>query len=360
MNKKLIFFLLALFPLIVSAQRLTASQEITDCGQILYNKPLKVSFDLTNNSQTPVNIKEVKVNCGCTSVEYPKWPIKGGEKFTVNVTYDARQLGHFDKEVGIYCDNDNNPMILTMRGVVVEKIIDFKGNFAFSIDGIKADKNNIEFDNVNVGEYPVETIHIMNSKTESIEPQIMHLPPYLSARISPTRIVPGHTGEITLRLDSKKVHDYGLTQTNIYLGKFPGDKVSATKEISVSTMLLHDFEEMTKEQMAIAPKMVLSDSILNLGNFNGKKKMKGTIEIENKGKSVLDISTLQMFTAGLEVALSDSKIEPGGKASLKITAISKNLKKARSLPRILMITNDPGHSKVVIPVIVGWSLKDIK
>ena len=57
-----------------------------------------------------------------------------------------------------------------------------------------------------------------------------------------------------------------------------------------------------------------------------------------------------MFTVGLSLSLEGKTIEPGASAKLKITAIASELKKARSQPRVLLITNDPENPKVVIAV----------
>jgi len=50
------------------------------------------------------------------------------------------------------------------------------------------------------------------------------------------------------------------------------------------------------------------------------------------------------------VRLNKSRLDPGESAKIKITAYRKLLKNARSKPRVLMTTNDPNKSKVVIHV----------
>jgi hypothetical protein len=64
----------------------------------------------------------------------------------------------------------------------------------------------------------------------------------------------------------------------------------------------------------------------------------------------LDISSLQLFTGGLQVSLGKSHLKPGETTQLKITALRDDLKKVRTRPRILMITNDPDQSKVTITI----------
>ena len=70
----------------------------------------------------------------------------------------------------------------------------------------------------------------------------------------------------------------------------------------------------------------------------------------NTGQSTLTISSLQMFTAGLKVTLGKRELAPGQSTTLKITGYADELSKVRTRPRILMITNDPDHSKVVVNI----------
>lgn len=212
------------------------------------------------------------------------------------------------------------------------------------------DKNDVEFDDVNRGDYPVQLIHIRNNTPETVSPVIMHLPSYITATVSPTHIAPGKTGVASLKLDSRKLRDLGLTQTSVFLGKKPGEKVSLDKEISVSAVLLPDFDNMSETQLANAPKINLSETTLDLGSFGDKSSKSGIIFIENTGRSELDIRSMQMFTSGMSVKLNKSKLKPGEQAKLKITVNKKLLRSARSKPRVLMITNDPTQPKVVVKV----------
>lgn len=353
MNKRLnILMLSSLLALTASAQKISTQHEIVDCGQIIFRKPVTAEFQLKNEGSKALVINKVLKSCGCTSVEYPKNSIAAGEDFWVKVTYDAKQMGSFVKQLIIYSNASEEPLMLSMRGRVVEKISDFSGEYTCMLGNLKADADEVEFDDVNRGDRPVQRIHIFNPTDQVLEPVVMHLPSYLTAQVSPSKLAPHHAGEISIILDSKKLHDFGLNQTSLYLGERPGDKVSADKEITASAVLLPGFDTMTKEQKENAPKIVLSSTTLDLGDFRGKKKLKGEIQITNTGKSVLDIRSMQMFTIGLQISLNKSKIKPGETARLKITAVASELKKARvKKPRILMITNDPEMPKVVVRVL---------
>lgn len=340
---------LALMATHAAAQNIKVKNDVIDCGSVIYEQPVTVKFELQNCSVAPLQIKTVRTSCGCTQVEYPKQSIASGDAFMVMATYDARQLGHFMKDIGIYTDGSDQPLYLSIRGVVVEEVMDYAGNYPCSIGQVKADKNAIEFDDVNRGEMPSAKIHIMNASSDAISPVVMHLPAYLKATVSPTTIAPNRQGVVTLMLDSRQLRDYGLSQTSVFLGMFPGDKVSPEKEIEVSAVLLPAFTQMTESQLAQAPRLQLSQQELTF-DFKAKSKQKTVIMLQNVGSSPLDISAIQMFTGGLKVNLNKTHLLPNEQTKLKITVDGNELRRARSKPRVLMITNDPANPKVVITI----------
>ena len=325
MKKILALSLLAMTTLNVMAQKLIVEKESINVGQVRYRSPITVEFKLTNKGSRPVQIEQVRTSCGCTTVVDDHHTIAGGKEYTLKATYDA-----------------------ATRGVVVEELKGYVGDFPYDLGDLKTDKNEIEFDDINRGERPSVKVHIYNNSDRTAEPQVMHLPNYLSAELSPSKIAPRHQGELLLTLDSRKLRDFGLSQTSVYLGFAPGDKVAADIELPVSAVLLPAFQNMTSDQLKLAPRLHLSAKELNLGTFGDKKKLRGTIELTNGGRTTLEIRNLQMFTTGLEVSLNKTKLEPGETAKLKIAGTREILKKQR--PRVLMITNDPEQPKVVINI----------
>ncbi len=345
--------LLLFFPLIASAQRLGALNQVLDLGQVAFNQPVTAEFDLVNKSDKALSIVKARSSCGCTTVKYPEKRIGRGDQFVVTATYDARQLGHFYKQVSLYTDADQEPVILTLKGVVVDKIVNFAGKFDYKLGELSVDRDAIEFDDVNAGDQPSAKIHVMNPTQKVAQPVVMHLPPYLDADVSPTKLAPGQSGTITLTLKSEELADFGLTQTNVYLGMNPGERVAPEKAIAISAVLLPSFADMTELDLALAPKLHLSvgpgvNETLNLGSFNGKKKLRGDIFIINEGKSDLEISNLQMFSPGLQLSLKQKTLAPGEITTLRVTAIAKEL--TTKSPRVLLITNDPKRPKVAIEI----------
>jgi hypothetical protein len=343
-NKLIISVLMALAASSAGAQRLSIDNATVDVGRTGYEMPVTATFELRNKSLRKLQIESVKPDCNCTKVEYPKGEIGANDKFTIRMTYDARQLGHFNKQAAIFSNGSKKPVYITMTGVVLADLKDWSGSYPYDYNGLLGTADNLEFDNVNKGEERTFEMLIMNAGTQTMEPNVLHLPSYLTAQAYPEKLKPGHSGKMVFTLHSEKIHDYGLTQTSVYLAQQLGEKVKPSTEIPVSAVLLP-----TVVETAQAPVLELSDTTLNL-DFGKKSKAKGEILLKNTGVSRLDITSLQMFTHGLKVTLGKSRLMPGESTSLKITGEANELKKARSVPRVLMITNDPRRSKVVITI----------
>lgn len=348
-TKTIIIALASAVSMQMNAQETKTKNKVIDLGQVVYRMPVTAEFELINEENKSLRISQVRSSCGCTTVDFPQTNIAAGQTYKVGATYDAKQMGHFEKQVGLYFEDDQPPIMLTLKGVVVDEVHDFGGQYNYNMGDLSVDKIDIEFDDVNRGDRPFQEIHLKNNSDKPLTPVIMHLPPYLKADMSPSTIAPGRSGVARITLDSEQLNSFGLLQTNVYLGNNPGDKVSQEKEISVSTIILPNFEEMSATELANAPKLELSEEEIELV-FGKKKRMSGVITLTNTGASTLEVNSLQMFTTGLKVSLSNTRLAPGEEAKMKITADKKELKTTRQKPRILMITNDPKNPKRIIKV----------
>lgn len=335
--------------------KLTVSRDVANMGELMFKMPGKASFVVENTGTSELLITQINPSCGCTTVEWTQTPIAPGETGTIEVEYDAMMLGTFQKDLEVYSNASDEPVYLHVQGRVVSKLSNYEGLFPVSMGNLRLNTNNVEFDNVNKGDQPMVEIAIVNTARTSYVPQLMHLPPYLHAKYLPEKLSGGRIGKIQLTLDSERLKQMGLHQTSIYLARKIGDQIGEDNEIVVSVVLLPDFSQLNKLELERAPKMLLSTDSLDLGDLGRKNKKTGIITIENKGKSPLEIRTIQVFNKAVGISLGNRTIAAGEKTKLKITIQGKYLAKAKNKPRVLLITNDPEQPKVVIPVTVQTS-----
>lgn len=343
---------LALCP-VAFGQRVVVESDTVDVGRTGYRVPVTATFELKNNGSRHLSVKEVALGCGCTSAEYPRHSIASGETFKVSLTYDARQLGHFAKQAAVYVSHQKEPLWLTMRGVVMREWVDYAKTYHHHFGQLMTDADNIEFDDVNRGDRPQQVIHLFNNSERPMQPRLLHLPSYLNAEYNPSLLPAGASGTITLTLDTDHLHDLGLTQTTVYMAQQLGERVSQETEIPVSVVLLPDMAASADVDPAKAPRLHLSADSVKLGLINGKIRKTTTITVSNTGQSVLDISSLQLFTRGVSITLNKRQLQPQETAKMKLSIDRNVLLSARSQPRVLMITNDPKRPKVVIKIIVN-------
>jgi hypothetical protein len=336
--------------LMTIAQKVEVTKPKVNVGKTGFEIPITATFELKNITNRHLTVTSVKPDCGCTKVVYPKKSVGAGEVFTISMTYDARMLGHFSKQAAVTIRGQQQPVWLTMTGLVVEDWTDYSKLYPHAFGSILADIDNAEFDDVNKGEHPEVVINIINNGGETVTPNMLHLPDYLTAMAIPERLASGQTGKMVLTLNSQHLKDFGLTQTTIYLAEQLGDKVSSDTEFPVSVVLLPNATLFEGKNKQYAPRLEYSTDSITLGMVGGKHIKKGVVVLTNKGRLPLNISSLQMFTKGMTVTLDKRELQPGESAKLKISIDREQVMKARQRPRVLMITNDPDHSKVVIKV----------
>ncbi len=336
---------------VVAQPRLSSNKETHIFGQIEWKHPVSTEYTITNTGNKPLVMSNVTTSCACSVADWTKTPIAPGAKGTVKVTFDAKALGRFDKEVAIYSNAQPSLVYLHFTGEVVQEVKDFSNTHTALIGQIGIDCTEFNFPNVQWGEEPSITFSIVNLSDRPYEPVLMHLPPYLSVERTPDVVLKGKKGTLKLTLDSKQLKDYGLTQTSVYLARFSGDKVSEENEIPVSVILLPDFSGLSERDLANAPSINLSATDIDFSEQLAKKnKASENIVVTNTGKSPLQISKLQVFNSAVGVDLKKALLQPGESTRLRVTIQKKESGNKKRQLRILMITNDPKQAKVEINI----------
>jgi P pilus assembly chaperone PapD len=335
-----------------SAQpQLTVTRELQNVGDVMFQQPKSISFEIKNSGNEALVLKAVNMPCGCLQASWPQEAIHPGKTAKIELLFDAALLGTFQKEVEIYSNASDEPTYLTVLGRVVREAVETNyDDFPIDLGNIRLSTNNVEFNDIYNGQQAEATLQVVNMSKQSYKPELMHLPPYLTARYLPEKLAGGRVGRIVLTLNSSKLKSYGLTETTIYLSRKLGDRVSPQNEINVSAVLLPSFAHLTAQEKAKAPQLQLSADSLDFGSLGTKRKAKQTILVTNTGQSRLTISSVQVQGRALNVSLSKRTIEPGKSAKLTVTVLTEQLRKAKTAPRILIIANDPKRPKVTLQV----------
>ena len=351
MQKSLYSFLIAAaLASPATAQHLKVKSHTIDVGQVVYRQPVTAQFELSNADSRTVSIEGVETSCGCTVTDMQRQTVPANSRVMLNATFDAKQMGHFEKYVYVRMKGRKQPLTLTLKGIVVSEVSEYQGQYDYQLGTLMTDRKDIDFGDVVKGDNPFVDIHVKNTTDRPLSPVIMHQPSYLQSEASPTTIPPGKTGVVRLILASQSIKDYGQVHTKVYLGDRPGDKTSNDKAMEVEALVLPNIQMSENNMSQKMPRLQLSANNIDFGNFDGKAKKTVTLTLENAGDDVLDIYSMMMFTEGVKVSLPKWKLKKGEHTRMKITGERRQLLQMKTEPYILIITNDPQNTKVTLNI----------
>lgn len=96
--------------------QVSVNQTELDFGTFSKEEKQERSFVLTNTGNGLLAIQDIITSCGCTKVEYSKEPVRPGGTLEVKVTYEAEQAEYFNKTITVYCNAEDFPLRLTVKG----------------------------------------------------------------------------------------------------------------------------------------------------------------------------------------------------------------------------------------------------
>ena len=94
------------------------NKTVHDFGTIRKDETNLAVFSITNAGDNPLVISRISASCGCTNVSWDKQPIASGKSVTVQAEITIAEAGSFSKNLVVYCNANESPIILTLRGIV--------------------------------------------------------------------------------------------------------------------------------------------------------------------------------------------------------------------------------------------------
>ncbi|MBS1634648.1 MAG: DUF1573 domain-containing protein [Bacteroidetes bacterium] len=90
-------------------------------GFVKRGELVKMDFSFKNEGTTPLIITECKVECSCTTIEFPKAPIAPGQTGIIQVSFDTKTVyDRQDRTVEIFSNAPGSPHKIRFKGVVLK------------------------------------------------------------------------------------------------------------------------------------------------------------------------------------------------------------------------------------------------
>ena len=100
---------------------MTFTETLVDYGTIDQGSDPLRKFNFSNTGTEPLVIKHARGSCGCTVPTYPKEPILPGETAQIEVRYDTKRVGPFEKTVTLTTNETGEKRVLKIKGKVLRK-----------------------------------------------------------------------------------------------------------------------------------------------------------------------------------------------------------------------------------------------
>ncbi len=95
--------------------------ETIDLGKLQQGTPTTATFSVANISAEPLIIEQANPTCGCTISNYTKEPISNGKMGEINATYNAANIGAFEKHLTVKFAGIDEVKSITIKGEVLSK-----------------------------------------------------------------------------------------------------------------------------------------------------------------------------------------------------------------------------------------------
>lgn len=124
--KKLLFSIIALtlttgiFAQKKSDDVAKIKSETIDLGKIKQDNPTPAVFEVINIGTEDLLIEQANPTCGCTIGEYTKDKIAPGKSGTIKATYNAKNIGIFEKHLTVKFAGCDDMKSITIKGEVIK------------------------------------------------------------------------------------------------------------------------------------------------------------------------------------------------------------------------------------------------
>jgi hypothetical protein len=308
-----------------------------------------VTISYTNTGVHPLVISSANASCGCTTPTHNKDTVFPGQKGWVTAKYDpAGRPGYFDKHVFITFNNvPSLSANIRIRGTVISIIKPGRQTHAILYGSLSLTQTNFELgDLIKEGEY-TSTIRIANDGVNDVKILgIQELPKFFTVDY-PSMLKPSDSTTLTVKVNKKDlVSVWGDFTYRLVL--ITSDPLMPTKVLFVKGKLKQDFSGLTKKELAVAPVIKASSVNVDFGTIKKGGKEVRTIQIENRGKTTLEIRKIHASCFCLS-GVSDKKLlEPGEKATVTFTFDTIGQREGVLNRGISIYTNDPKNSELVV------------
>lgn len=295
-------------------------------------------FTFTNTGTEPAVVTRIRVDCGCTAVDYSREPVLPGGQGMVDVVFDPeRYSGRFSKSVTVYSSGGNRNL-LTVKGSVIGRPRTVEEDYPFEVaGGVRAEAMHAAFGYVENGAAKSVAVGMANTSDHTVALAVT--PVYGSGKLriaAPERLAPGEKGLVTFTYDLTEGGEaYGLLTDRVLVSV---DGEQAGLPFTANAIAVDDFSGM---DAARAARCEVSPMNRDFGDVQPGSVLEVEVVLSNVGQSDLIIRSVSLRRDTSCPLEPGTVIAPGAALSVPVTLTVSEEAYGRVAGGMSFVVNDP-------------------
>lgn len=347
MRSKLFFIGgLIFFSLTASGQQSKPVQfreELFDFGNISETGgPATHEFVYTNVTGRPIKILSVQASCGCTTPDWSKEPVAPGKTGYIQASFNpVGRPGYFNKTLTVTTDADASPIVLQIKGQVVNETLKPATTEFQSANGSwKLKTASLNMGKVYIkDEFVTRDFPFINAGSKPVTYTGKFVgPKYIRVDVQPKTVAPGQQGVVRLGYNGKLKNQYGFHSDNVEIQT--DDDSNPLKTFSVYATLEDYFQVPSGDELAKAPQLHFTAYNVDFGRIKQNIASTRALGFTNAGKKELIIRAVQGNCTCISAATEKTTIKPGESSTLQISFDPQD-RKGSQTKAVTVYSNDP-------------------
>ncbi|SMD37894.1 Protein of unknown function [Reichenbachiella faecimaris] len=306
-------------------------------------------FEFENKGTAPLIISHVRASCGCTTPGWSKEPVLPGQRGFVKAQYNPRNRpGSFRKTLTITTNGEPALIRAYIKGKVIPKVKSLEEQMTVKVGNTRFKSRSINMGKITTEQKVEKSFDIYNDGADTLQLlEKYDAPEFIKLSFESSTMLPKQVVKITINYDPD--HDDNLGYNNHGITIYTNEENAESKKLNVLATISEYFPPMSKEELAKAPKLAITDRLQDLGKVNVDSKTVAEFQITNHGLSTLDIRKVKSNCGCFLAELSKNTIKPGKSVTLKGTFDATN-RKGNQNKSITIYSNDPVDPVQVVSI----------
>lgn len=344
---KYLKYILVVISFTVFAQGIRFEFTNHDFGHIDEDKgPVMIEFKFTNVGSTPLQVKEVKASCDCTTPGWTMAQVDPGYNGYIKAKYDpTNRPGAFKKSLSVKYVYQNTELyqVLTITGFVDKGI---NSKYPSKKGSLRSDAEYFSFYSVTTKAPVSQQIKLYNAGEKAVTIiGFENLPAAYTGSILPGKLQSKDSATFKLTFDPKKRNKIGDLVDTILVKT--DDETMPVKSFFVLATVHTYFPPLSREDSLKAPRISIPQSTIDAGSVKQGDTIKVSFDLINTGKHELKILSSSTSCA-CTISKPEKDVLKSGEQTKINVAFNTAGKSGKNTKQIYLFTNDPYNPEPIL------------